>query len=176
MSFGACGVWCMHFAAMLGLRLPELDGTTQVYSVIRYDGWIAVVSFLVCVSFIYAGVVIASHDPYFEITQEQAMSDSMESMRVKKEKPQMLDGLKSKMFVDWDYTSIALLSKLQYVLVGGVVAGVGIVVMISLALYAQMMQGIQLEWYGGFMAVATFMTCTTCSFAFWVIFRMVRNL
>lgn len=144
-AFSGCGVWSAHFIGS--------DESGELY-----DGILLILAWIQCVFSTIAAATIAAKDPYFTISRTEIVQQIMIRSGSSAAPVQMA----------------SLIAKLHFIIIGGVVAGLGVFILMCLALKSQHTQ-VDLKWNAYRLLLSAFVTCIVSVSSFWVIFRVVSN-
>eukprot|EP01031_Cornospumella_fuschlensis_P030839 gene30839-37263_t len=159
---GGVGTWCMHVIGMSSLTLQRADGSNIT---IGYNVGISIWSLLAVLVMVTISVMIASNDPMFAKTKKEiidAFVNRTSSMS-------MADAMK---ISHLGILKIICTQSLGRLLLGGVVAGSGVLVMHYTGVAAMEFEG-TIRWRAGIVAVSVFIAIAACMAAFWILFRLL---
>ncbi|KAJ0392306.1 hypothetical protein P43SY_006502 [Pythium insidiosum] len=171
LALGGCGIWCVHFTGMTALEIRLEDNT--LLEVNFEPGW-TIASFFFAVGGVYAGLFIASKDPFFLEVQQARRKELLQARR----KELLAQGLKNMAMdqvvkrdaVGRKLKFTALFSRLWRILFGGVFTALGVLGMHYFGMTAQRSNA-KMSFDVGIVALSCVIAFVTANAAFWILFR-----
>lgn len=157
---GTIGIWAMHFSGMAALLLYAPDGSMIE---IRYEVGLTLASWAAAVAMEVGGVaIVAFKDPFFSATNyDKALSLVRQELR-----DQAL-----KTLIKRHPLRVVALLKVQWIVLGGVIAGAGVSVMHYLGIGSQVMDATPVL-RPGIITLSVFLAIFAATAAFWILFRL----
>lgn len=161
-SLGGVGIWCMHFIGMSAMTLKDSNGNNVN---IEFNAGVSLMSLVVAVFFICAGVFIASHDRVFAKTKTEILELFMQDFG-------NLTLNEIKLISAFRLLFISVTRELGYLVAGGLVAGSGVCIMHYVGMAAMEFYG-RIHWNYGIIAASVIFAVLVSTIAFWILFRLL---
>jgi len=161
---GGVSIWSMHFIGLTATKLSvtSIDGN-ELELPQRFSPSITFVSVFAAMTFVSIGGVIAGTDPFFGRSAEEATEVLRELVHLN----QLLQNKQRIRF-------LALFRKPWRLLIGGFIAGSGVIVMHNLGFLAMRKQGLRTEFIPWILVLTMFVAWIVASIGFWIIFRFLQ--
>lgn len=162
-SLGGVGIWGMHFIGMGAVSLHY--GDNEPVNDIRYNLAISLLSLIVAVAAVVAGVVIASKDRLFAKTKSQILDILVDDFH-------LFTLSEIRQLTLFQYFVISATTDLKYLAIGGVVAASGVCVMHYIGMESMEFHG-NMHFDMGIVAASVCIAVVASIAAFWILFRLL---
>ncbi|GLE09166.1 hypothetical protein PINS_up020757 [Pythium insidiosum] len=165
-ALGGCGIWSMHFTGMQAYKLQTADGIPLA---VRFEGFSTIASLMLPIVGVFIGLRVASRDPFF-LELEQSRRKTIVAQNLGNVR--LTDMLK-RGSMQRKIKFVALFSNPWRILLGGVFAALGVLVMHYLGMVALRAHAV-MTFNAGIVALSCVVALCTAAAAFWILFRAVR--
>lgn len=158
-SIGGVAIWSMHFIGMAAMSLKHDNGSSVA---IRFNIGVSIFSIVAAVLSVIAGVWVASKDKVFAKSKAEILEFFIESVSLEE------------MLALSEFQVLLLLAtrQLHYLVLGGAIAGSGVVIMHYIGMAAMELDG-HIHWNVGIVAASIVIAVVAASAAFWIFFRLL---
>lgn len=160
--FGGVGMWGMHLVGTASLMLQDGDGHNVP---IKFNTGITLLSLVLVLTTSTIGVLIATGDPLFAKTKKDIIEVFISHTAG-------MSMAQAKNITAFQIVKIISTRSLWRLILGGFIAGSGVVSMHYVGMMAMEFQG-TISWNAGVVAATVLIACIACTVAFWIIFRLL---
>mmetsp|Transcript_4077 Transcript_4077/g.4481 ORF Transcript_4077/g.4481 Transcript_4077/m.4481 type:complete len:352 (+) Transcript_4077:30-1085(+) len=159
LSIGGVAIWSMHFLGMSAMTLTDSSGNDVR---IDFNVGVSIFSVFAAVLSVIGGVVVASRDVMFAKSKAEILEFFVESISLE----EMIN------YTEFDILILLATRRLTNLILGGCIAGSGVVIMHYIGMAAMEFPG-QVHWNYGIIVASIVIAVVAGTAAFWIFFRLL---